>query len=1098
MLKRITPLIVLLLLLSPFVMKAQITTSSITGTVKGAADEPLAGATVTAIHQPTGTKYATTTRAGGQFTINNMRVGGPYTIEISFVGFVTDKQEDVYLKLAEPFLFTTTLKSGTGELTNVVLTTTGRRNPILNANRNGAVTNIGKVQIERLPSISRSVNDLTRATPQSNGSSVGGGNYRQNNFTIDGADFNNSFGIGTNLPANGSPISLDALEEISVNITPYDIRQSGFIGSAINAVTRSGTNTFSGSVYKYFRTEKQRGDRVDKTTFIRPVEEYDQFGLRVGGPIIKNKLFFFLNYEKETQPRTIQSRTAATPTAPFGAANPNVARPLATELAAISEYLFNTYGYVTDGYENYALNEERTKIMARLDWNISNKHKINFRYSQVEGGTPSPVSGSRSPLTGYATGAGRNDINAMWFKNSNYFQGANFYSFAAELNSNFGKLSNTLRGTYTYQNDSRESPSQIFPFVDILKDGTPFTSFGYEPFTFGNLRKVKMYSIVDNLSWNTGKHNWTVGVQADLSETINGFQRFGTSYYTFASWNDFISGVKPLDFALTYSLAPGFAQAFPSFKFAQLSAYGQDEIAVNKNLRLTFGLRLDQPGYPDVDEIVTHPLVAALTFANGEKINTGTLPKKRLMWSPRFGFNWDLYGDRSLQFRGGTGVFTGRIPFVWIVSQSGDAGMLQVTQTFVGQANTPGPFNPNPNAYRPTSVPAAGTVIPSTISAMDPDFKIPQTWKTSLAMDTKLPGGVVATIEAIYNKDLNTALFRNPNLVAPAALNVAGYPDKRLIYPSANNQKFINALTNAGQASPTGTGAFNTIVIDNGNKGYYFSLTAQLQKQFRGGFFASLAYTKSMADNLFDGGGDQPLSAWQGTANVNGSNFPTLGYAGFVQPDRVIATFSYRKEYFKHLATTFSLVYEGGIQGRFSYTYSSDFNRDGTNFDLIYIPRNASEIDFVAQTVNGVNYSAQQQSDLFFAYIEQDKYLRAHKGQYAERNGAQTPWRNQVDVKFVQDLFTNVGKNRNTIQFSVDIFNFGNLLNPSWGRVKAINASSILIPQNVASLTPGGTTRPTFRLATDRGNIITSTFRDVVSTASTYFMQFGIRYIFNN
>jgi hypothetical protein len=271
----------------------------------------------------------------------------------------------------------------------------------------------------------------------------------------------------------------------------------------------------------------------------------------VGGPIIKNKLFFFLNYEKETQPRTIQSRTAATPTAPFGAANPNVARPLATELAAISEYLFNTYGYVTDGYENYALNEERTKIMARLDWNISNKHKINFRYSQVEGGTPSPVSGSRSPLTGYATGAGRNDINAMWFKNSNYFQGANFYSFAAELNSNFGKLSNTLRGTYTYQNDSRESPSQIFPFVDILKDGTPFTSFGYEPFTFGNLRKVKMYSIVDNLSWNTGKHNWTVGVQADLSETINGFQRFGTSYYTFASWNDFISGVKPLDFALT-------------------------------------------------------------------------------------------------------------------------------------------------------------------------------------------------------------------------------------------------------------------------------------------------------------------------------------------------------------------------------------------------------------------------------------------------------------------------------------------------------------------------------------------------------------------
>ena len=341
-------------------------------------------------------------------------------------------------------------------------------------------------------------------------------------------------------------------------------------------------------------------------------------------------------------------------------------------------------------------------------------------------------------------------------------------------------------------------------------------------------------------------------------------------------------------------------------------------------------------------------------------------------------------------------------------------------------------------------------------------------------------------------------MFRNPNLVAPSRLNVSGYPDNRLIYPSSNTQKFINPLTTGGQASPTGTQAFNTIVLDNGSKGYYFSLTAQLQKQFRGGFFGSIAYTKSMAANLFDGNGDQPLSAWQGTANVDGSNFPVLGYAGFVQPDRVIATFSYRKEYFKHLATTLSVVYEGGIQGRFSYTYSADLNRDGTNFDLIYIPRNASEIDFVSQTVNGVTYTAQQQSDLFFAYIEQDKYLRKHKGQYAERNGAQLPWRNQVDLKLLQDLFINVGKNRNTIQFSVDIFNFGNLLNPNWGKLKTINASSILIPQNISSLTPGGTTRPTFRLATDRGQIITSTFRDNVSVFSTYFMQFGFRYIFNN
>ena len=1097
MLKRIAALLIMLIAVN-FTVSAQITTSSLSGTVKNATDEPLVGATITATHLPSGTKYSTTSRGGGQYNIANMRVGGPYTIEVTFVGFVTDRQEDVFLKLAETFYLVSALKPSTGELTNVVITTGARRNPILNANRTGAVTNIGVQQIQRLPTISRSVNDLTRTTPQSkDGTSIGGGNYRQNNFTIDGADFNNTFGIGSNLPAGGAPISIDAIEEVSVNITPYDIRQSGFIGSAINAVTRSGTNKFTGSVYKYFRNQKNRGDKVGNVTFVPPTEEFDQFGFRVGGPIIKNKMFFFFSYEDENQPKVVQTRTAATPSAPFGS-SPSISRPTAGELDAISQYLLEEYGYVTGQYDNYSTEIFRTKIMGRIDWNITQKHKLNIRYSQVEGGEPNPPSTSRSPLTAYTPGQGRTDNNAQWFKNANYFQGANFYSLAAELNSNFGKLANNFRATYTFQNDSRTSDSEVFPFVDILKDGQPFTSFGYEPFTYGNLRKVKTYSFVDNLTWRTNNHAFTVGAQADFSTTINGFQRFGTSYYTFASWNDFVGGVKPIDFGITYSLAPGFAQAFPSFKFAQYSAYGQDEISMGKNFRLTLGLRLDLPTYPDVDEVQTHPLVAQLTFAEGEKINTGNLPSNRIMWSPRVGFNWDLHGDRSLQIRGGTGIFTGKVPFVWIVSQSGDAGMLQVTQTFVGQANTPGAFNPDPGAYRPATPPPAGTVIPSVISAMSENFKNPQSWKSTLAADFKLPLGLIGTLEAIYNKDMNTAVFRNPNLVTPTALAATNYPDTRLIYPASNTQKFINPLTSAGQASPTGTSTFNAIVLDNGNKGYYFSLTAKIEKQFKSGLFASIAYVKTMADNLFDGNGDQPLSAWQGTANVNGSNYPVLGYAGYITPDRLVGTFSYRKEYFKHLATTISVVYNGGIQDRFSYTYTADFNRDGTNFDLIYIPKNPSEIDFVAypSPVNGVNYTAQQQSDLFFAYIEQDKYLKKRKGMYAERNGAKMPWRNQWDVKILQDVFTNIGKNRNIIQFSLDIFNFANLLNSDWGELKTINAASLLTP--VTLPTAGSATRPTFRLALDRGVPVTSTYRDNVSVFSTYSMQFGFRYIFNN
>ena len=1126
MLKRILFLFAVAFMASPFLF-AQITTSAITGTVKSNAEEPLVGASVVATHLPSGTKYATSSRGGGQFQIVNMRVGGPYLIEVTFVGFETEKYENIYLQLAESFVLTPALRKSNTTLENVVLTT-GRRSQTLNPNRTGAVTNIGIRQITQLPTISRSLNDLTRATPQSNGASIGGGNFRQNNFTIDGADFNNSFGIGGNLPAGGAPISLDAIDEISVNITPYDIRQSGFIGSAINAVTRSGTNTFTGSVYTYFRTERLRGRRVEKTYFTRPPEQFNQKGIRIGGPIIKNKLFFFLNFETEKQPKSIQTNFAATPGAPYASAN-NITRPTADSLNYISNYLLNNYGYITGPYDNYTPDIERKKVMARIDWNISNKHRLNLRYSQVEGGEPNPPSTSVGGLgTVAGNTASRTAITSLWYKNSNYFQGANFYSFSGELNSTFGKVSNTARGTYTYQNDSRESESQVFPFVDIMSTsggvtpqsgsgvGSVYTSFGYEPFSFGNLRKVKMYSFVDNLTWRTNKHSWTVGLQFDESQTINGFQRFATSYYRYATWADFESALNPnpllrklpTDYALTYSLSKNFAPAFSAFKFRQFSVYGQDEIAINRNFRLTIGLRIDQPTYPGVPQVLTHPLVLAQNFEGGEKVNTGTLPSKRLMWSPRIGFNWDVHGDRSLQIRGGTGIFTGKIPFVWIVSQSGDNGMLQITQAWNTYTSTgglsgvlpPGPFNPNPAAYRPTTVPAAGTIVPGSVTAMAENFKNPQSWKSSIAMDTKLPWGIVASLEAIFNKDLNTAFFRSPNYIAPQNLNVAGYPDNRPIYGSTVQTRHINTINSAGLFVPNGPTAFIPTIIDNGKQGYYFAFTAKLEKPFSKGLFASVAYTKSMAGNLHDGSGDQPLGAYQGTQQVYGLNTPDMSYAQYVVPDRVIGTLSYQKEYLKHLVTTISFLYQGSIDGRFSYVYNGDFNRDGVNGnDLLYIPTvdQVQQMQFSSQTVNGVVYDQNAQRGLFESYILQDKYLSKHRGQYAERNGAQIPWRNQMDFKFMQDIFVKAGKNRNTLQFTCDIFNFGNLLNPSWGKVKTINASQILVPQNQNSLIPGGSVIPQFRLATAQNQIVTRTFRDNVSTASTYSVQFGLRYIFN-
>jgi hypothetical protein len=1118
MLKRLLFLLVLTFLASSIF--AQVTTSSLTGTVKDAKDQPLAGATVSAVHQPTGTKYTTTTQANGSFNIEYMKPGGPYIIEISYVGFEPQKYDEVYLKLAEAYFLGAVLSTKGVVMENVVVTG-GRKNPVFNSSRTGAVTNLSRTAIERLPSITRSVNDLTRVTPQSNGVEIAGGNYRQNNFTIDGAYFNNSFGIGSNLPANGSPISLDALDEISVNISPYDIRQSGFIGASVNAVTRSGTNKVSGSLYEYWRSEKQQGDKVGSTTFTRTPFNFKMKGLRIGGPIIKNKLFYFFNYETENQPKFIQTRVASTPSNPYGSSS-NIARPTADSLAFMSEYLLKTYGYATGPYDNYNTEIKRTKYLARIDWNINDHHRFMARYSQVEGGEPNPpstsVGGSNFP--GYPTGQGRTDINSLWFQNSNYFQGANFYSFAAELSSRFGKrISNILRGTYTYQNDSRSTTSTPFPFVDILSGGTPYTSFGYEPFSWGNLRKVKLYSFVDNLTWTKDKHTVTAGVQVDWSETINGFQRFGTSFYIFNSWNDFVTGQKPVNFAFTYSFLPGFAQAFPKFKFLQNAVYAQDEIAVNSKLKLTFGLRLDQPKYLQVDEIKENPYVSAVTFRDGIKMNTGVLPETKIMASPRFGFNYDLYGNRTTQIRGGTGIFTGNIPFVWIVSQSGDNGMLQTTQGFNGTSNTPGPFNPDPGAYRPTTTPTPGSIIPTTIEALTPNYKFPQTWKTSLAVDSKLPLNSILTVEAIFNKDLKTSLFDNINLVPPQPLNVSGYPDNRLIYPANantntnNSIKYINPVMSTpanntsvfvpnGTVPPAGSSiqAANVVLMKNGSQGYYFSLSAQLTKQISKGFGATIAYTKSIAANLFDGSGDQPLSAWQGTAISTGPNAPRLSYTSYVIPDRLMGSLSYRKEYFKHAATMITLFYNGSIGYRFSYTYSGDFNRDGVSGnDLIYIPADPSQIDFTSFTYpNGVTLTAQQQKDIFFNYVNQDKYLKKHKGQYAERNGAVAPWRNQVDVRFSQDIFTNLLKSRNTLQFTIDIFNFGNMLNSNWGKVKSVNASALLVPTNQTSLVPGGTVRPTFRLQTDRNHVVTETFRDNVSITSTYYMQFGLRYIFGN
>jgi hypothetical protein len=1103
-----------------------INNSSVRGCVKDAQGVEIDVIEVTALHEPTQTKISAGSFRGGNFRLTNLKVGGPYVITIVLASGHRIIDRRVFLHLGEVYKLNLKLTLPKG-LDEILLDSL---NQTVHSVSGPATTNIGRQQLEALPTIDRRLADFIRLLPQATSTSVGaigGGNSRQNYVSIDGSDFSNTFGVGNFLPAGGSPVSLDALEEISVGITPFDIRQSGFTGSAINAVTRSGANEFSGSAYTFFRDERMHGNQVGNNMPFKKVGlDSKTYGVRIGGPLKKNKLFFFFNFETTNTTTPAHHNLASTPAAPYTTAS-NVARPSRSELDNIRRVLKENYNYETGDYDQYYTERENSKFVTRLDWNLNSRHRFAVRYSLAKNSEPVLIGTSRSPLSEYPAAASRTTLNALWFKNSNYYQRSDFHSLSAELNSSFGRFSNMIRASYSYQNEPRESDSEVFPFVDILRNVTPYTSFGYEPFSLGNQRTSKTFSIQNDLSWLAGKHSFTAGVQINMTSSTQGFQRYGAGYYTFNSWDDFVNGVRPVDFAISYSLLPEYKTPYAKIGLGQYALYGQDEISINDRLVVTAGLRIDLTNYKKTDEIQTNPLIAALTFADGRTIDTGSLPDANVLFSPRLGFDLKLLGNGSLNVRGGSGIFTGRVPITWLVSQSADAGMLQYTQMYqsTNRSNpqfftTPGPFNSDPVAYRPTTQLVPGSIVPSTISLIDRDFKFPQAWKTSLEVEKKIFGLFTATLQGIYGKDINATTFVNPNLVEPVPLNMSTYPDNRMIYPNPTRLKFINPLTAVNSPNPNqpvpsgdvaGTQQFNPIVISNNSGGgYYWSATAKLSSTFRKGISGFVAYTHSEAKNFHDGTGDQPMAVWSRNQIVDRANDPELSYAGYVVPNRVVASLSFRREYLKIFRTTLSFSWEGSIQGRYSYTYSSaginatgDLNRDGQLNDLIYIPRDQSEIGFTAQNISvgnttALTYTSEEQAAAFFKYLEEDSYLNSRRGKYAERNGAIIPWRNQLDVKLIQDIFVNIGNKRNTLQLTLDIFNAGNLINKNWGIRRSVNASGILLPSfvSVTGLAPGGTFRPQMMFATNQSQLVTNHFVENNNAASVYVMQAGIRYIF--
>lgn len=1073
-------------------LSAQVTTSNISGKVTDVNGKALVGATVVATHAPSGTQYGAVVDIDGNYRLLNVRAGGPYTVQFQMLGYQTVEQQGLQAALADNLVLDATLKEESIGMDAVVVAVDGT-NSSMNSQRSGSMTSVSSQRMAITPTVSRSMNDIMKLTPQasttSNGLAIGGGNYRQSYVTVDGAAFNNAFGIGGNLPAGGTPISLDALEQISISITPFDVRQSGFTGGAINAVTKSGTNEFKATVYDYYQDEALKGAHygvTDENGMYKRLTKSKQInnttGVSVGGPIVKDKLFFFANFEYDMDETPGSSRQARPDENTAWGDNTTYNRPTVAQMEEIKKFLMDKFGYDPGRYQGYSLSTPDWKLVARLDWNINKNHSANVRFSTTRNKYSSNPSSSISPLK--SSNYNRNDYGrtseyAMYFESSRYFQEQNFTSVAAELNSRFldGRLTNTLRGTYSHQYEPRSFVGDPFPTVDILQDledGTKavFASFGQDPFTYGNLRDVSTVVITDEISYTTGKHNIIAGLQFEHNNTKNGYMQGGLGYYIYNSWEDFKKDVtnptdesRPYAFVVTNSNRDDLKQVFPSFKYIQYSAYVQDEITFSNRFKLSAGIRFELPTYPNIEGNNNKKFEEMYKDKGGYR--TADMPKARLNVAPRVGFNWDIAGDRRYVLRGGTGIFTGRIPFVWIVSVAGNSNCLQhqyisnstdsslkphFSQTINGALEEI--FN-GPFTAQELPAPTAATIL-------DKNLKMQGAWKSTLALDMKLPGDIKVSLEGIYNMDMNTVMVQKLGLEENGSVTLPGEPAARKSWATPKGLNNASYITNAGK------------------NGHYYSFTVKAEKEFRNGLSLMAAYTHSGSKNVIDGIGDQVSSAFStNTYNIHGSNNPEVGFSSYVAPHRVIASIAYNKALNKNLNTTLALFYEGYNYGyvgsysynRYSYTFTSNVTGDGGAYNLMYIP--------TEKELASMPFAKEDNKKAFGEFIAADKYLSQHRGEYSTRGGAVMPWYNSFNFKFATDIILNTTGRQNKITVGVDVNNIGNMICGRWGNVQKLSSSSILEWKNNAY---------TFKAPT---------WSKYVGFASTWSAMLSFRYTFN-
>ena len=1076
-------------LFASVMLMAQVTTSALSGIITDDLG-PVIGVTVQAIHVPSGTRYGTITNEKGAYAIRGMRVGGPYEVIVSYVGAKTQKFEDITLELGETYSLNTKLSEDTDLLEEVVVVGSGSK---FGSAKTGASTNINLSQIQNMPTVNRSITDATRLSPYGgNGMSFAGADGRTANFTVDGANFNNNFGLSESLPGGGTPISIDAIQELQVVISPFDVRQTGFIGGGVNAITKSGTNTFKGSAYVYHQNENMRGNVAygNEVASAREKDRTTTYGFTLGGPIIKDKLFFFTNFEYVKTPTTAITWRASE----NGVADPDasISRTSLADLKTVSDFVKSKYGYDTGSFTDFPADKSNMKVLARLDWNITDNHHVAFRYNYTKNNNWTAPNGS-SMDGGTRMSANRVSQYSMSFANSMYSMENIVHSFSLDLNSRFtDNLSNQFIATYTKADDVRGSDSAEFPFIDILKDDQIYMALGYELFTWNNGVHNTTFNIKDDVTYYLGAHKFTAGAVYEYQMADNAYMRNGTGYYRYRSLNDFLNGETPEVVCLTYGYG-GETNPAARVQYNKLGLYLQDEFNVTENINITAGIRFDGIFFNNED-LMTNKKIYDLDY-DGRHIDTGEWPGGNVAISPRLGFTWDVFGDKSLKVRGGTGVFQGRIPLVFFTNMPTNSGMVQYQaqlnasnakkngfsmDTFKGGLVTDGNGKATIDALLqkliglgyPADIKPEDGALPSSISAVDPDYKLPQVWKTSLAVDYQFPVDfpLSVTAEGIFNKHIYGTMVSDwaiPNVGGFARFNGV---DNRPIYPTGFR---------------TNTKAF---MLENTSRGYGWQASVSLNTSPAQWIDLMAAYTHSVTKEVTSMPGSAAESAFTYVPTTEGPNNIKLHNSPNNVPDRIIASATINDKSGNH----YSFIYEATHGGyNYSFMTTNDMNGDGYNYDALYIPTDE-------QVTNGeFRFVSDNDRDRFMAYVHANDYLSAHQGEYAEPYSLYSPWLHRVDFSYKHDFKFKTGSQGHKIQVGFDIKNVMNLFNSKWGVGRGLNTE---LPGDARILKYEGIDAQGYATFSTPDFIDGDfeTFKPVVnSVGQCWYMSIGVKYIFN-